>query len=182
VTNKTAATRYARALLDVAVKEQQDLTAIEHQLAEFAGLFTQYPALERVLVNPAVPAPRKRLVVEQLTARGKFVANVAKLLAMLAERDRLILVPDLLAAYRDRLQDHLNVVRAQITTAVPMAESRAKAVEQSLATATGRGVTLDARVDPSILGGIVARVGGTVYDASVSRQLQRMKERLVEGN
>ena len=60
MTNKTAATRYARALLDVAVKESANLEQIESDLAAFADLFTQYPALAKVLLNPAVPVPRKR--------------------------------------------------------------------------------------------------------------------------
>jgi len=55
VTNKTAAIRYARALLDVAVKEQADLEQIENDLSQFADLFKQYPLLEKVLLNPAVP-------------------------------------------------------------------------------------------------------------------------------
>ena len=63
MTNKTAASRYARALLDVAVKEQANLEQIEADLAQFVDLFRQYPALEKVLLNPAVPVPRKRAAV-----------------------------------------------------------------------------------------------------------------------
>ena len=106
MTNKTAAIRYARALLDVAVKEQADLELIENELSQFADLFTQYPLLEKVLLNPAVPVPRKRAAVADLLAQAKFTPIVSKLLALLADRDRLVLVPDLLAAYRDRLLDH----------------------------------------------------------------------------
>jgi F0F1-type ATP synthase delta subunit len=72
VTNKTAAIRYARALLDVAVKEKADLEQIERELAQFANLFKEYPLLEKVLVNPAVPVPRKRAAVADLLASAKF--------------------------------------------------------------------------------------------------------------
>ena len=182
MTNRTAANRYARALLEVAVKEQlSDLEQIEADLAEFAGFFERYPTLENVLLNPAVPVPRKRATVEELTAKAKTAPVLAKLLALLAERDRLVLVPDLLRAYRERLQDHRNVVRADVTTAEALSADRVKAVEQSLAKATGRKVTLTAHVDPSIIGGVVARVGSIMYDGSITRQLQRMKEKLVEG-
>ena len=71
MTNKTAAIRYARALLDVALKEQADLEQIESELAAFVDLFTQHPALEKVLLNPAVPVPRKRAAVAELTARAE---------------------------------------------------------------------------------------------------------------
>ena len=73
-----------------------------------------------------------------------------------------------------------NIVRAEVTTAAPLPADRAVDIQQSLAGLTGRTVTMETRVDPGIIGGVVARVGSTVYDASVTRQLERMKERLVE--
>ena len=178
MTNKTAAIRYARALLDVAVKEKADLEQIERELAQFAGLFTQYPLLEKVLINPAVPVPRKRAAVADLLARAQFSPMVAKLLTLLADRDRLVLVPDLLAAYGERLLDHRNVVRAEVTTAGPIDDRRTQAIQRGLANLTGRTVKLSTKVDQSIIGGMVARIGSTVYDASITRQLERMKEKL----
>jgi F-type H+-transporting ATPase subunit delta len=180
VTNKTAAIRYARALLDVAVKEQADLELIENELTQFADLFTQYPLLQKVLLNPAVPVPRKRAAVADLLAQAKFTPIVSKLLALLADRDRLVLVKDLLSAYSDRLLDHRGVVRAEVTTAVALDTQRAEAIREGLATLTGRTVMLATKIDPSIIGGLVARIGSTVYDGSVTRQLEKMKERLVE--
>jgi len=178
VTNKTAALRYARALLDVAVKEKADLEQIERDLAEFVDLLAAYPALDKVLMNPAVPVPRKRAAVADLMARAKFSPILSKLLLMLAERDRLVLLRDLLASYRDRLMDYRQVARAEVTTATPIDQKRVQAIQSGLAKTTGRTVTVSTKVDPSIIGGIVARVGSTVYDASVVRQLERMKTRL----
>jgi F-type H+-transporting ATPase subunit delta len=178
VTNKTAAIRYARALLDVAIKEKADLEQIERELAEFAGLFTQYPLLEKVLINPAVPVPRKRAAIADLLARAGFSPIVSKLLTLLADRDRLVLVPELLAAYGERLLDYRNVVRAEVTTAMPIDEKRTRAIQDGLENLTARTVKLSTKVDASIIGGMVARIGSTVYDASVTRQLERMKEKL----
>ena len=181
MTNKTAAIRYARALLDVAVKEHTDLEQIERELTQFADLFKQYPLLEKVLLNPAVPVPRKRAAVADVLARANFSPIVSKLLALLADRDRLVLVPDLLEAYRDRLLDFRRVVRAEVTTAAPIDAARAEAIQRGLAELTGRTVTMSTRVDPTIIGGLVARIGSTVYDASVERQLQRLKEKIEAG-
>ena len=181
MTNKTAALRYARAVLEVGIKEQADLEGLERDLAAFAGLLSDHPALAKVLLNPAVPVPRKRAAVVELTTRMQPAAIVGKLLVMLAERDRLVLLPDLLASYRDLLLAHRNVVRAELTTAIPLDPARAAAIEQQLARATGRTVTLQTRTDPAIIGGLVARIGSTVYDGSVTRQLEKMKERLTEG-
>jgi F-type H+-transporting ATPase subunit delta len=193
MTNRTAANRYARALLDVAVKEQQTsgvaradtnaaLEDIQRQLTGVHELLEKYPALRKALLNPAVPVTRKRAAVVELTAQLPVQPIVSKLLALLAERDRLALLPDLLAAYRERLLDYFNVVRAEVTTAVPLSPDRAKRVEDSLAALTGRTVTLATSVDSAIIGGVVARVGSTIYDGSVKRQLERMKEKLVEGS
>ena len=180
MTNKTAAIRYARALLDVAVKEQADLERIENELSQFADLFKQYPLLEKVLLNPAVPVPRKRAAVADLLAQAKFTPIVTKLLALLADRDRLVLIPDLLASYRDRLLEHRGVVRAEVTTASTLDPGRADAIRQGLAAMTGRTVQLATKIDPAILGGLIARIGSTVYDGSVTRQLEKMKKRLTD--
>ena len=180
MTNRTAATRYARALLDVGIKEKANLEQIQHALAEFTDLFTQHPSLAKVLLNPAVPVQRKIAAVKELLHRVNVTPMLSKLLVLLAERDRLVLLPDLLASYRERLLDHQKVVRAEVTTAAPLEAARAKAVETGLAKMTGRTVTLSTKVDPSIIGGVVTRIGSTIYDGSVTRQLQKMKERLVE--
>src|SRR5262249_9829629 len=110
MTDRTAATRYARALFDVALHEKADLEAIERELAGFVDLFRVHQAFEKVLLNPAVPVPRKRAAVAVLTERAATTPILAKLLILLAERDRLVLLPHLLAAYRERLLDYRNVV------------------------------------------------------------------------
>jgi F-type H+-transporting ATPase subunit delta len=180
LTNRTAAIRYARALLDVSVKEKADLSQIEAQLAEFSALFTQHQSLAKVMLNPAVPAPLKRRLVGDLVTRSQIQPVVGRMLVLLAERDRLAILPDMITAFRERLLDLQHVVRAELTTAVPLPAERARRIEQSLAQATGRTVTVLTRVDPSIIGGLVARVGSTVYDGSVTNHLQRMKQRLEE--
>jgi F-type H+-transporting ATPase subunit delta len=180
MTNKTAAIRYARALLDVAIKEKSDLAQIERDLAAFAALLTDHPALAKVLLNPAIPVQRKTAAVADLIRLMKPAPIPAKLIALLAERDRLVLLPHLLAAYRERLLEHQNVVRAEVTTAVPLAADRTQAIERGLAALTGRTVTVATKVDPAIIGGVVTRIGSTVYDGSITTQLQKMKQRLVE--
>jgi F-type H+-transporting ATPase subunit delta len=180
VTNKTAALRYARALIDVALKETTDLDQIDRDLAAFSDLFTQHPTLAKVLLNPAVPVPRKHEAVKELTKLIKPLPIVAKLVTLLAGRDRLVLIPDLLTSFRERVLDHRHVVRAEVTTTTALAAERAKSIEQSLAKVTGRTVTVRTHIDPSIVGGVVVRIGSTVYDASVTRQLERMKAQLAE--
>jgi F-type H+-transporting ATPase subunit delta len=178
MTSRAAATRYARALFDVAQKEG-DIQQVGRDIAGVNALLGANEILGRTFANPAIPAARKRGVVEQLLARTPGISPiVAKLLLLLAERDRLALLPDLAKAYETRLMDHAQVVRAEVTTAVPLTEDRVAALRQGLAMATGRQVQLETRVDPSIIGGAVARIGSMVYDGSVTTQLQKVQERL----
>jgi len=181
MTNRTAATRYARALLDVALQERVDLDRIESELTAFVDLFAANDTIKKVLLNPAVPAPRKGAAVEQIAGQAGATDVVRKLLVLLAQRDRLAILPDLLGAFRSRLMDHQKIVRAEVTTAVPLEPVRAQGIEQRLAEVTGRRVILTTKVDAAVVGGMVARVGGTVYDGTVTMQLRKMRARLAEG-
>ena len=180
MTARTAATRYARALFDVALKES-DVRQVGRELAEFTAVVTGNDALMRVLTNPAVPAPRKQKVIDALLSQAGPVSPVlAKLLVLLASRDRLVLLPDLSTAYETRVMQHENVVRAEVVTAVPLSADRVGALQQGLARATGRQVQIETRIDPAIIGGAVTRVGSTVYDGSIATQLQKFKQKLME--
>ena len=180
MTKRTAAVRYARALFDVALQERAELSKIDDELASFGALLTEYPSLEKVLLNPAVPVQRKRAAVVELTKQAALSPIVSKILILLGERDRFVLLPDLIAAFRDRVADHNKVVRADVTTAIVISPDRVESIRKSLAKATGRSVTLTTRLDPTLIGGLVARVGGTVFDASLSTQLNKLKQRLAE--
>jgi F-type H+-transporting ATPase subunit delta len=117
--------------------------------------------------------------VESLLARsGSVEPAVAKLLMLLAERDRLALLSDVADAFETRLMDHQQVVRAEVVTAMPLSTDRVAALRDGLKRATGRDVRLESRVDPALIGGAVARIGSTVFDGSVTRQLERLKDTL----
>lgn len=173
-----AAGRYARSLFEVSLKEG-DPSRAEAELADFAALFGSHPGLEQALTNPAVPVQRKRALVSELVERAGYGPVVRKLLVLLAERDRLTILPELIAAYREQVRAHSQVVLAEVTTAVALPPERTQALERSLSNATGKQVTVSATIDPQIIGGVIARIGSVVYDGSIARQLQKMKDRLV---
>ena len=174
---RASAARYAKALLDVTISEGEPAQA-EQQLAAFAALLEQHANLQAALNNPAVPAASKRAVVQQLVEKQGASAPVAKLLLLLADRDKLGMLGDLLAIFRERLMEHQRVIQAEVTTAEPLNPARVDDLTQRIARATGRTVTVTTRVDPSILGGIVTRIGSTVYDGSVAAQLQAIRNTL----
>jgi F-type H+-transporting ATPase subunit delta len=177
--SRASATRYARALFDVALKES-DPVRIGRDLASFADLMSSNVELHGALTNPAVPAAAKRQIADTLATRLSIAAPAHKLLVLLADRDRLGVVPDLLAVYRERLMEHQQVVRAEVTTAAPLTADRAAQLQKQLADITGRTVDMTTSVDPSIIGGVVTRIGGTVYDGSIATQLAKLRQTLAE--
>jgi F-type H+-transporting ATPase subunit delta len=174
---RASAARYARALLDVAIAES-DPDRAEQELAACVDLVRQSPDLERTFGNPVVAAADKRAVVQQILDRLTPVTPVGKLIVLLASRGRLALLPDLLDVYRERLMGHRNVLLAEVTTAVPLSPERTAQLQQRLAAATGRVVTMTTKVDSSIIGGVVTRIGSTVFDGSVAMQLAKVRDRL----
>jgi F-type H+-transporting ATPase subunit delta len=180
MTLRASAARYARALLDVVIKERGNPEQVEQQLVAIVDLLAAHPELQRALTNPAVPVTGKRGVMQELTTRLGVATPVAKLMLLLAERDRLVLLPDLVAVYRERLMDHLQIVRAEVTTAVPLPQDRAAQLEKRLAEVTGRRVTMTAKVDPALIGGVVTLIVSSVYVGSVATHLQTMKQKLLQ--
>lgn len=178
MSTRGSAARYARALFDVALQESI-ADRVEADLAAFASLAASHPSLQSALTHPAIPAARKRALIEALASRLGLSTPVAKTLLLLADRDRLAILPDLLDIYRERLLDHHQVVRAEVTTAEALSPDAEAQLRERLARATGRKVTLTTKVDPAIVGGVVTRIGSTVYDGSLAAQLSKLRERLV---
>ena len=182
MTAGAAAGRYARALFDVVLKEGGDVEKVQADFQQFVDLFAQHPVLATTLANPAIPASKKQAVAKALIERaGTISPVVGKMILLLAERDRMALLPEIARNYRERVMDHQKIIRGQVTTAIALPPDKLRALEQGLQTATGRKVVLEAKVDPSIIGGVITRLGSTVYDGSVTTQLQKMKQALMEG-
>lgn len=177
--SSASAVRYARALFDVALKES-DPSLIEQELSSIVTLVKGHAELQNALESPGVPPAAKKSVVEALVSRGAFAPSVGKLLVMLAERDRLTLLAGVLEAFRARLREQQRVLEAEVTTAIPLDPDQEAALRQRLGAATARQVTLTTKVDPELIGGVVARIGSTVYDGSLATQLAKLKGRLAE--
>ena len=176
MSTRASAARYARALLDAIVKDGNP-EQVEQDLTAFDELVARTLDLQKAFANPAVPVAAKRAIVDKLVRQLNVSGPAAKLL-LLAERDRMAVLSDLVAAYRERLMEYRRIVRAEVTTAEPLAPERLAELERRLAAATGRRVTMTARVDPSLIGGTITRVGSVVYDSSIATQLEKIRERL----
>lgn len=176
---RASASRYARALLDVAAQES-DVTRVAEELSQLIALIGEHGELGRSLLAPGVPNQARAGIVRALADRLSLATPLSKLLQLLATRGRLELLPEIAIVYRERLLAHQNIVPAEVTAATPLTSEETSALTATLSKATKAHVQVGVKVDPALIGGLVTRVGGTVYDGSIRTQLQRMKQRLIE--
>ena len=177
---RTSANRYAKALFDVALQENADLARIDQDLHDAVAMAKGSPDLALGLSRGSVTDASRKALMESIATAMQLTTPVMKLLVLLGQNGKLNLLPDLAAAYRERLLAHQNIVRADVASAAPLSPETTRALEESLSQVTGKKVELSVSVDPSLLGGVVATIGSTVYDGSVRTQLQRMRQELVE--
>ena len=177
---RTSANRYAKALFDVALEEKADLAKVDQDLEALVAMMQSSPDLAEASGRGAVTDAQRQSMMEAIAKAMALSAPVTKTLVLLAKSRRLNLIPDLAAAFRERLLSHQNIVRAEVTSAAPLSPEKTKALEDSLSKVTGKKVELSTSVDPDLLGGVVARIGSTIYDGSVKTQLEQLRKELVE--
>lgn len=177
----TAARRYARALLEVAfTSAQADPASLRRELEQAASLLESQRDLSEALASPAVPQPAKREVVDAVWRDASPLLR--RLLAMLVERGRTGLVAAIAATYAELWNAARGVVPAEAISAVPLDPEQLSAVERALGRAARRDVELKASVDPQVMGGLMVRLGGLVYDGTVRGRLRALRERLAEAD
>ena len=176
MSSRASASRYARALFEVTAAGSR--AQVDQELTAIAEAFATQADLQAVFANPSVAPTAKQGVVQAVIERLGLSTPVARLLTLLAQRDRLGLLSDAAVVFHEQVLEDEQVLRAEITTAEPLSEAERQALQVRLSAATKKHVTLTPRVDPAIIGGLVARIGGTVYDGSLVNQLARIRERL----
>ena len=179
MSNTTVANRYARALVDVAV-ERGEVESVVADLTKFASLLSGHEELRLVFANPTIPLERKRGVLQALLDRLSFQPTTANFLRLLLTNSRLHQLDPMVQAVHRELDTRAGIVAAEIVTARALATEQRDALERQLATATGRRVRLQFRIDPTILGGLVARIGSTVYDGSIRNQLTQLRQQMLD--
>jgi F-type H+-transporting ATPase subunit delta len=169
---------YAKALFSVAEAEEV-LDDVEDELFRFARTLEQHPDLRAALTDIHLPAERKRAVLEEILGE-RANPHTVNLLAFVVEQGRAreleLIVDELAQLAADRRQS----VVAEVRTAVPLDATRRNKLAQALEAATGKRIEMKVVVDPSVVGGVVARVGDQVIDGSVRRRLELARERLSE--
>jgi len=148
------------------------------QLSRVAAAYAASADLRDLWSNPAYGREQRMAGCEALVRHLQLWPAVANVLRLLVERGRGEQLAEIDRAYGELLDERLGRVRATVTSARPLSDEQAAALQQTLAERTGRQVSIERHVDPALIAGVVAQVGSTVYDASVRTQLERMREEL----
>lgn len=170
--------RYARALFEALTSDGSGPEAGLSQLESFAAVLVREPAAREILLNPVVlPEHRDRFIARIAEALGMDI-RVRKLIGLLVERRRVGILDDVIAAYRGMLDEKNGIVRAVVTAAELLDESERLGIARRLEQSLGKQVVMDVRQDATLLGGVVVRIGGTVYDGSLRQYLGGLRSRL----
>ena len=175
--NSTAsglAGRYAGALFDLA-KEAKTLDQVQVDLSGLKALLAESTDLTRLIESPAISRDDQ---VKALTAVAKKAGAsdlTTKFLGLLADKRRAFVLPDVIDAYASLLSEEKGEEQAEVISAVALTETQAKDVQEKISKSVGKTVTMTQRVDPSLLGGLVVRVGSRMIDASLKTKLHQLE-------
>lgn len=171
------ARRYATALADV-LGESGDQQLILEELIAWELMISDNPELKEALVNPTIPYDQKKKVVDELIARTRVKQVTANFLQILLKNQRLTALGEINKRLRQLLDERADVVAAHIATAKPVTDETKRILSEKLSRFTGKSVRLSFGIDDSLIGGVVTRIGSTVYDGSIRTQLEQMEKAL----
>jgi len=175
---QTVARRYATALADVTTDRREE-KEVQNELDQWAGMMESNPQLKEVFANPTIVYDHKRKVLEDLIARTRPRETTSSFLRVLLKNQRLAQLRDIVDRYIQVLDERSGVLAGSVTTARPIPEELKRTLRETLSTATGHTVRLSFETDEKIIGGMVARIGSTVFDGSVESHLERLADGLV---
>lgn len=177
---ETIARRYGTALADVVLKSGETET-IKKELNAFGAMIAENADLKSVFSNPAIPHASKEKLLGELLKRFKPSKTTANFLRVLLQNSRLTELAAIDERFVAVLEERSGFVSAEITSARELPKGERVEFEKSLEKLTGKKVSVDYAVDADIIGGVVTRIGSTVYDGSVKTKLENLKEQLVNG-
>jgi len=180
MTLSAVASRYAHALADVVTASGSPLRAQDAlvQLRNFDSTLRSSLELQNVLTTPAVPASRKRLVIGRIGAILELSRITLNFLYVLVDHRRITSLPEIIHSFDLAVDERLGYARAEVSSATELTESQRTALRSQLERLTGKRIRARYAVDDALIGGVVARIGSTVYDGSVRGELQSL-ERLL---
>lgn len=173
-----AANRYAKALIDALYPDRAE--AGLEQLQKLNEALRANPEARTFFENPTVPGEKRKAMLIGIGNALGLSDAIRNFTEILIDRNRLDLLDSILEAYQKYLDEKMGIVRALVTAAQPLDSAQRSELTDRLEKVTGKQVRMEVAVDSTLLGGVVARVGGTIYDGSLRQQLAAFKARIVQ--
>lgn len=174
------ARRYAKALIQIAV-DQKLVEEYYDELAGFSLALEISPEAERMLIDPGVRIEVKREVVKELVARLGISKTIGDFILLLLDKKRLDVLSQIAENYRSFADETAGILRSTITSALPLQDAQVNEIRSTLEQRTGKTIILDVATDPSLIGGVVTRIGDKVLDGSIKTQLAKIQDILQKG-
>jgi F-type H+-transporting ATPase subunit delta len=172
MSNVPVARRYARALLDAA---GPDADKGLEQLESITSYFDGHPEFFTTISSPALTKSQRLSLIESIISNAPGILPiVANLMRLLNDRNRFDALPFIARQFRDMVDSRMGRVRGSVTSAAKLGDTQVAALKKQLEQLTQRSVVLETRVDPALLGGVVAQVGSHMYDGSLRSQLAEL--------
>ena len=168
------AERYAAALFELA-DEQHQLDAVAGDLRELRAMLHESPDLDRLLRSPVLSREEQAQAIAALAERAGLSKLTKDFLGVVAGNRRLFAVPAMIDAYLNQLAERRGEVTAEVTTAQPLNDAQQNTLGEQLRRAVGRRITIDLKIDPSLLGGMIVKVGSRMIDGSLKSRLHRLQ-------
>ncbi|MCB1501002.1 MAG: F0F1 ATP synthase subunit delta [Bauldia sp.] len=168
------AERYATALYDLA-EDDKALADLENDVGRFATLHDQSDDLQAFIRSPVYRREEQARAIEAVLKQAGIEGTVANFFKVIARNGRMFAAPAIIAAFRELAARRRGEVTAEVTSAEPLSETHLAALKEALKGALGKDVTLDTRVDPSLIGGLIVKVGSRMIDSSLKTKLTSLK-------
>ena len=176
----SVAIRYAKALADVALPKRE-VAQVRGELQDFSSLLSGSRELFNVLTSPAVGVQQKKALLQALAVRTGYGTTTRNFLNILVDHHRINLFEEILTAVERELDQRMGIQSVQITTVSPLSEEQKKVLADRLRDLLRKEIQLHLETDPKLIGGVVARIGSTIYDGSLREQLQQLRMQLSGG-
>ena len=174
------ARRYARALLDIGKEDGQVRRSLS-EVEEFSKILDDSAELREAMESAHVSRQVKRAALESLLSSTSYLPATKSFFALLVEKGRMNILPAILFELRRMVEEYEGIERAVVTAPMALSAPQKDLLRAVLEKRTGKKILLDESVDPAVLGGMIVRVGSTIYDGSARTQIQQIRQNLQKG-
>jgi F-type H+-transporting ATPase subunit delta len=179
--HETIAKKYARAIFELALEDKKQ-ERCGQEIESFGAILRENEQLWGLFTGPAGDTELRRSALDAVLLKTKYLPIINNFIRLLMDKDRLLLIGDIARAYGRLIDEHEGKMKARLVSAAPLSDNEIAEIKKRLSTTLKRDIVLETSVDPSLIGGEVAYVGGLIFDGSIRTQLTTIRDNLKKGH